>query len=218
MNLEFGQRAKKDVVSVETKMLSWPECLYREKDAAERLALLAEAERQNLQPEETKLRRYLLDHRYQKGSKDKVIPDNFMRVWLEVSFGYESIRKGKVPLRLEKSISREMKKCGLLDYEFGELGEQILYHELYHMAVLYINLCLEDKQYRSLILGIGHMSDDKLSKKIARDMVKTGYLVPEAVKFPHYEVWERAVMDAYEGFYPDNADYVEQLKNGESEV
>ena len=218
MDLEFGKRGvSKEVPSIETKMLAWPECLYREKDENIRFQLVEEAEKQKLQPEETKIRRYLLDHRYEKPGKDGKRADNYMRIWLEISFAYESVRRGRPSRSGIKGIEKALKKCGLLDFDFGEIGEKILYQEIYHMGVLYINLCLEDKQYNSVLLGLGHMSEDKVMRKIARDMVKVGYYVPEVVKFAHYEIWQKAVVDAYEDFCPDNHDYVEQLKSGEAE-
>lgn len=216
MDLEFGGKGvKKEKPSIETKMLAWPECLYREKDEKIRFQLLEEAERQELQMKETKIRRYLLDHRYEKPNREGKRPDHYMRLWLELAFAYECVRKGRLSGSSEKKINKALELCGLKDYDFGDSGRMILYQEFYHMAVLYINLCLEDKQYKSIILGLGHMNSEKLSKKIARDVIKVGYFVPEFVKFPNYEIWEKAVMDAYGDFYPDNDEYVEALKNNE---
>ncbi|MDO4478264.1 MAG: hypothetical protein Q4B73_04385 [Lachnospiraceae bacterium] len=217
MELKFGGERKKTErqPGIETMMLTWPECLYRERDGKIRLALLDEADRQGLTPEENKARRYLLEKRYGKTTKDGT-PDKYMGAWLEVTFAYEGLKKKKEPSKSSvKSIDKILKSIGLDAYDFGEMGEKVLYDELYHMAVLFINLSLEDKQYSSVILGFGHISEDKLQRKIARDVVKTGYIVPEVVKFKHYELWEKAALEAYVDYFPDMEDYIEGLKSGE---
>ena len=42
--------------SVESMMLTWPECFYKEKEAETRFALLEEAQRQELTPEEKEIK------------------------------------------------------------------------------------------------------------------------------------------------------------------
>ena len=43
--------------------------------------------------------------------------------------------------------------------EPGSLKEQLLYDELFHMGNCYIDLCLSDKSYSSVLMGMGQMKE-----------------------------------------------------------
>ena len=194
--------------SVAAMMNAWPDCFYNEGDAQIRRDLLDEADRQALTPEENALRRRLIDKRYVKVKKDgkMATADMYLRLWFSISFAGDSMRGDKIPKRSEKDIAKELKSLDITTLESEE--EKAL---LYHTATLYFSLSMGDKQYGSVILGFGRMSDQKVAQKIARDVVKVGCTVPELVRFTHYDIWQKALTDAYRDVFPDEADYLARL-------
>lgn len=219
MEIAFKKKtAEKEKPSIETMMVTWPECFYREGDAAVRLALLNEADKQGLTKEDNVIRRQLLEKRYPaiKKAGKMTKADVGLRLWLTISFAGDTIKGDKVARRSEKDILKEAKILGL-DSLQGDQAERLLYRELYHIAFLYFNLSMGDKQYSSIILGFGHMSDKKVAQKLARDLAKVAVFVPDIVKFPHYEIWKEALCDAYRDGFPDEVDYLELLLKGREE-
>ena len=198
--------------SVAAMMNAWPDCFYNEGDAQIRRDLLDEADRQALTPEENALRRRLIDKRYVKVKKDgkMATADMYLRLWFSISFAGDSMRGDKIPKRSEKDIAKELKSLDITTLE-SEEEKALLYREFHHTATLYFSLSMGDKQYGSVILGFGRMSDQKVAQKIARDVAKVGCTVPELVRFTHYDIWQKALTDAYRDVFPDEADYLARL-------
>ena len=218
MDLTFGKKTQgTGVPSAATMMVTWPECLYKEKEPMIRFMLLDEADHQGLTPDENVIRRRLMESRYPTFKKNaRSTEDHYLKLWLFMSFAADNIKREKLPRSAQKDILKLHKELGIGDLT-GETEQNLLYRELYHMTILYINLSLEDKRYGSLIFGFGRLSDDKLAKKIARDAYKVGHRVPELLKFANYEIWEKAVRDAYCEFFPDNREYLRGLIEGTAE-
>ena len=212
MELTFGKKTKKEErPSLKTLMVTWPECFYKEKEPALRLALLGEAERQGLTPQENVIRRKYIEKRYTKAGRDgSVTADLYLKLWLLMSYAADTTKKAKVPRSAERDIRKLYKELGF-DEPISEEEKILLYQELYHMAILYINLSLEDKSYGSLLLGFGRMSDQKLAQKIGRDCYKVGYRVPEILKLENREFWEQVIQDAYGAYFPDEREYLTDL-------
>lgn len=203
--------------ALETMMLAWPDCLYKEREPLVRFSLLEEAERQGLTPDENPVRRRLMEERYPGFKKGQLkSDDNYLRLWLFMSFAMDSVKRGKIGRGARKDIMKLIDELGISAIK-GEHDQSLLYREIYHLAILYINLSLEDKRYGSLIFGFGRMSDDRLARKIGRDAYKAGYGVPDLLKFENYEIWERAVKDAYTEFFPDEKGYYQDLIDGKEE-
>ena len=215
MELNFKKEtpAKKEI-SVETMMLSWPDCLYHESEAENRLALLAEAEKEGLTPEDNKIRRFLLDKRYTPGKvKGKPFMDNYLGLWLSLSYSSENIsQKGEMKKNFRRDIEKKAAALGIGDVDvFGERGDSLLYEEFYQTGMLFINISLNDKMYGAVFLGFGKISDDKMAEKLAYEFLKAAYLSPKAVKFPKYELWMTALQQSYRDYFPDYADRLDQM-------
>ena len=211
MELTFGKKTRQEErPSIETLMVTWPECFYKEKEPAIRFALLEEAERQGLTPKENSFRRRLIEKRYTKGNDGKTTADLYLKLWLLMTYGADTTKKARLPRSAEKDIRKLYKELGL-EESYGEEEQILLYQEIYHMAILYINLSLEDKSYGSILLGFGRMSDQKLAQKVGRDCYKVGYRVPEILKFENYKFWEKVIQDAYGAYFPDEREYLSDL-------
>ena len=114
------------------------------------------------------------------------------------------------------AINVRRAKEGLLSMEEQT---ELLYREFYHTAVLYINLGYKDKRYGSVMFGLGKLSDEKMEQKLCDDMFSVGYIVPEIVRFTRYEVWERAVKDAFTEYFPDGEElWNEEIRRETPEV
>ena len=197
--------------SVEQKMDSWPLCLYKERDPDVRFAMLGEAEKRGLTPELTPVIRTMLEKRYKQGEKPA---DTYLRFWLTCSLAGNSIHDGEIPDRDMEDIRKMAEDLGFADVIAEH--RDLLYQEFYQTAILYINLSLTDKRYGSVVFGLGKLSDEKLIRKICEDTYRTGYIVPEIVRFAGYEVWEEALKAACTDFFPQGAEVWDEVHASET--
>ncbi|MBQ0058677.1 MAG: hypothetical protein KBS83_01775 [Lachnospiraceae bacterium] len=196
--------------SVETRMINWPECFYEEAELDDRKALLDEADRQNLTPEENAIRRKILDMRYVVQKKSDVQTDRFLQLWLYLTYAVNNSKRGAITKRQAKEVKKLADSIGL-DTIKGEIAEKALYKEFYHTAVLYTNLSMADKQYGSFLFGLGRLKGDKLSLKIANDFFKACYAGPSQIDFAHHDLWSEALTNAFGDFFPAHSSYLAAL-------
>ena len=52
--------------------------------------------------------------------------------------------------------------------------QDVLFKEYVNLVAIYISLCQKDKNYKSIVLGVGTMKDESLLYKIAEDVYNTG--------------------------------------------
>lgn len=199
--------------AIRVKMSAWPECYYRESDGLIRRSYLEEADRENLTPEENKIRHLLWERRYpglMEGSKSNV-KDAFLRSWFDFRYAADSVGSIFLSKKTEKQIEESLKSIGFSAVkEYGEMGEKLLYDELYHMAMLYISLCREDKNYGSLVFGMGKVSEDRLISRIATELARVAVYVPEMLNMTEEcRLWTKAIEAAFRDAYPDQSGYLE---------
>ena len=183
------------------RLLNWPDCYYRERDPKVRLRLLDEADKEELTPEENVVRRELYEIRYPKNGPVK---DTYLRAWMNLRFILTQksslFSRGMNP----KQVLKELDLIG-----FDRLGEDasyraLLYQELYHLGMLYASLCTEDKNYTSLIFGLGSLSEEKLALKIGAEFQDIGVRVIELSKVDEkYRLWTDALTAAYCDLFPE---------------
>ena len=205
--LEFVKKERtrkaEEKVDIAQRMLSWPECYYRERNALIRKQLLDEADRQGLTPEENVFRRKLFDLRYDKklGPEGEPI-DNYVKAWMELRFlsegGEGLLSRGNV-----KKLDKVMNGLG-----FGMTSnreeENLLFQEIYHLGLLYIALCQEDKNYNSVLFGFGTISGEKQAAKVAGEVRRVGKVPFEKYhREEEYSAFFKALKEAYYDMYPD---------------
>lgn len=130
------------------------------------MALAEEESAENL------LRKKLWEARYtQKGKITGY--DAFMALWMEL--GYEQKQMGHF-----FGKGRAKKKMAKLAKDFmfaegtSEALKDVLFREYVNLVAVYISLCQKDKNYKSIILGVGSMKEESLVYKIAEDVYTTG--------------------------------------------
>lgn len=121
---------------------------------------------------ENMLRKKLWEIRYtQKGKVTGY--DSFMALWMEL--GYEQKQmghffgKGRAKKKLAKLADGFMFAEGT-----SESLKDVLFKEYVNLVAVYISLCQKDKNYKSIILGVGSMKEESLVYKIAEDVYNTG--------------------------------------------
>lgn len=199
---------------IASKMNAWPDCYYRERDPNIRKLLLDEAVRMKLTPEENEMRSFLYEKRYSRDLVRNTSVDNFMKTWIDFRFIKESLNSFFSKKANEKKVLQDYKRMGFEEIKkFGESSDKILYDEIYHLGMLYISLCEEDKGYKSLIFGLGQISDSHLISKIAGEFRTVAFDVPRGTGLAaEYSVWTDALRDAFCDTFPDNRQYLEDKK------
>ena len=184
------------------RLLNLPDCYYRERDPKVRRRLLDEADKEELTPEENVVRRELYEIRYPKNGPVK---DTYLRAWMNLRF----ILTQKSSLFSRGMNPKQVITKPLDEIGFAELGEDslyrsLLYQELYHLGMLYASLCTEDKNYTSLIFGLGSLSEEKLALKIGAEFQDIGVRVIELSKVDEkYRLWTDALTAAYCDLFPE---------------
>lgn len=204
--MEFIKKEKKKIEKIndlEQRMLNWPDCYYRERDAEAREQLLQTAEERNLTPEDNAFRRELFDLRYdtKRGPEGNRI-DNFVKSWMDLRF----LAEGKDGLIFKTSPKKLDKVMDSLGFSKAATRQQetLLYQELRHLGMLYIALCQEDKNYNSVLFGFGTISEEKQALKIASEIRRVGVTALERFDAEEkYRLFTNALKDAYCDMFPD---------------
>lgn len=204
--MEFKPKSKPRIPDKETisiKMNAWPECYYKELEPEIRRMLLDEAERLGLTPEENRIREYLFEKRYQR-SKNGYI-DSFLKVWMEFKFIYGSSSSAFNARKNRKRVEKLFDELG--ENEIRSMGEralQILSCEYEHSGLVYITISATDPSYRSVILGLGSVSEERLAQRITGDFVIAAKIIPEQLGMTEeLSLWTDAVKRSLHTAYPD---------------
>lgn len=161
------------------------------------MGLAEEASPENL------LRQKLWEVRYtQKGKLTGY--DSFMALWMEL--GYEQKQmghffgKGRAKKKMQKLADSFMFAEGTT-----EALQEVLFKEYVNLVAVYINLCQKDKNYKSIILGVGTMKEESLLYKIAEDVFATGCGAPILSGMTaEYELLMRATKAAFLSAFPQD--------------
>ncbi|MCR4750927.1 MAG: hypothetical protein K5852_01365 [Eubacterium sp.] len=177
----------------------WVEQFIKEIEKEDREKILEEAIAEEGLTEENALRRQFFEDRYEFNPKSKLMVDHLIRGWMSMAylaneskslFGKSRVEKEKKKIRADLALDVIQK--------YGKLGEEIMYGEYYNAACLYMKLCDEDKTYGAILLGLGRMKPAKLIEKIAADIYRVAYELPEEVGMKEeMAVFSRALTDAF---------------------
>ena len=195
----------------------WVEQYIREPESGRRKEILEKAIAEEGLTPDNELRQKLLEARYQ--IKDGREIDTFIRGWVSLTF----IDNTSTGFFSKKRIEKEKKNIRTdfqlnLAETYGETGRQVLYEEMFNLARLYMQICEEDKQYGSVILGLGQMKKEKRTAKIARDVFRAAYEVPLRYDLSEkLAVFTKAATDAFYEVYDRDQDMLRQLIDGRKE-
>ena len=161
------------------------------------LGLAEDASPENL------LRKKLWEVRYtQKGKLTGY--DSFMALWMEL--GYEQKQMGHFFFK-GRTKKKMMKLAEGFMFSEGttEALQDVLFKEYVNLVEIYINLCQKDKNYKSIVLGVGTMKEESLLYKIAEDVYNTGCgAAILSGMTEQYELLMRATKSAFLDAFPQD--------------
>ncbi|MGI6021258.1 MAG: DUF6553 family protein [Lachnospiraceae bacterium] len=203
MDASFLFEEKKE----EVKKASWPEMFYAESEPEKRFQMLDTVLASEFATEDDKIRKKILEIRYKPAGKGMKIQyaDMFLRVFLDcVYFG--SKKSGFTSEKLvKKTIDSDFK---LIEYdnalEADENYQKLYRRELEATGSFYIELCQQDKQYNSFLLGFGKISPDRQKVKIAKDFYSAIYsLSKKNGMFDRLVMWNKSLLLAFRKHFAD---------------
>ncbi|MDO4616505.1 MAG: hypothetical protein Q4B03_03480 [Lachnospiraceae bacterium] len=187
---------------------TWQERFYHETEREDREEIFEQGLKEEGTTRENEFRQKLWNLRYAPNKRDKSEVDHFFRGFLTL----DNLGRTKPGFFNGKYIRREIASLrsiwGLdLAEEYGELGKTLHYEEMKHLARTYITICQDDKNFSTMILGVGKLSKDKLAEKIADKVFFLARVVPGM----HHcektvEPFADAMIEVYFEMYPKKAD------------
>ncbi|MCR5775523.1 MAG: hypothetical protein K6G42_10605 [Lachnospiraceae bacterium] len=95
--------------------------------------------------------------------------------------------------------------------ENGEVGSKALYDELFNISLFYYDLCEKDKTYNAVLLGLGHISDERRVDKISREVKEITEKIPANLGIEEeFAPFIKAARDAFIFRYPGEASSLDQ--------
>lgn len=186
----------------------WVEKYMRELSRKKRRQLLEEAIVSEGMSPDNELRQKLYEARF--GLNEKAKADYFIRGWMTL-YNLQNAPRGFFGRkRIEKDLSdiRSDWRLELAD-SYGSIGQEVLYQEFFNMVLVYISLCMTDRNYSSLLLGMGRMQEETLIAKVAGDLFRTAWEVPDQLnRGQEYDLVRRAARDAFCEQFPDSDDVI----------
>ena len=120
-----------------------------------------------------------------------------MAQWMELSFQKDQLNSFFSRGRAERKVRKIYENLMFSEGSTEEL-RHVLYLEYVNLVSLYIMLCQKDKNYKSLLLGIGTMKEENLMAKIARDVYGIACAVPKMCGLEEeFELLSRAAKDSF---------------------
>lgn len=187
----------------EEKELKWPDDYYAVTDAKKRREVLLRALDAGIEPEENKIRLNMWERRY--GRKEGV--DELLAAWINLIYFANVVKKDRVSRwhRKEKDQIIQSLCVDILE-ESGESARELLYLEIYHMLDFYMDICKTDKKYSGLILGLGSMSKESVTHKIATEFYRVCYQVPSVFsQLEAYDILRKSAFDSFTAKFPNYA-------------
>ncbi|MCQ2499870.1 MAG: hypothetical protein MJ117_00825 [Lachnospiraceae bacterium] len=189
-------------------IVTWLDKYYHETEQEDREEILEEGIKEEGLTKENELRQKLWDLRYKPTKKERGKIDHYFQGILTLeALGRK--QKSFWNTRFIKNEIETLKKVWGIELaeEYGEMGQAILKEEMKHLARTYIGICRDDKNFSGMIMGIGKMSKEKLTRKIADQVYQLAVEIP---KMHHLEdmvqPFSTALIDVYFEMYPKKAD------------
>lgn len=163
---------------VEENPYDWPESYYMETRPEQRLALL-EAQSDPDQEAENALRRRLWELRYEK-QRNGQMKDRFLGAWLDLMLLQPQADSRFGRKKARSQAVKALEQLALTQTE--TFGRELLLAEVKHTILVYCCTSMEDRQYGSVIFGLGKMKKETISKKIDAELCNTGIWLPKKLE------------------------------------
>ena len=188
----------------EEAKFEWPQAYYLPTDGGVRKMALGRAIAENLEPHKNKIRSEIWERRY----NDPAGVDRFLAGYMNLSY-YANVVKNNFLAKFHKKDFQQTQTflCYDIPDKYGVEGQEILYLELYHMIDYYIDICLKDKKYSGMLMGLGTMKKTSLINKIANDLFKVSFCLPtELAIAPAHTLFQKAAKHCFYNRFPSDKD------------
>ena len=160
----------------------WEREYYRELKRDKRKAILEAAIAEEGMSPENELRTKLLESRYGRQLEKGQSVDYFIRGWMTLRFLLNSSKSFMFKKKARKELDNVKKDWKFdLAAEYGEAGQKVLYQELCNLTRVYLDLCQKDRNYGSILFGLGRVKEETLMSKIGRDIYSVAYEIPQLI-------------------------------------
>ncbi len=164
---------------------------------------------------DNQIRKELYNLRYSSKNlrRDGELADGYIALWMNIKLTVDNSTGFFGNRGMKKELTKTLAKLGITKYmQMGNLEKKILYDEFYHMAVLYIQSSLTDKNYTTAFMGMISMKDDQIRSKLAGDVYKVAYLMPRRVSMEEeFSIFTKAATEAFCDILPDYREQLEEL-------
>lgn len=133
--------------------------------------------------------------------------DKFMKYWQDLAV-VKLMGLGAVSERKLKKIVRGVYDGLMLKEAADPDTTDVMLREYINLSRVYIDCCMNDKSYGSIVLGFGSIKESSLAGKIGRDIIETVACVPRAGGME--DDFELLIKGAREGFisvFPEGEEF-----------
>jgi len=179
---------------------AWRIAFYKETDPVKRLELL-KANTGDGESEKDKYRKQLWIARYGKRTPVK---DEFMRCLMEMKYLAEGKRRKQgakiaATLGLSESLLQE------------KVYKEILLQELQNVFLKFIEVSRGGRAFTSLVFGMGQMSEEGVTKKIAQQISMIAFRAPHLLHMEkEFALLQEAALEAFRQVYPNREHFLKK--------
>ncbi len=186
---------------------TWTDDFYQETDAAKRLELLKQ-NRTNEQTEADAFREKLWTARYGKKSPKK---DTFVGCLMELKYLSEG-QTFDIGGKKRKQAAQIINTLCLSGVdEQPEECREILLSELKNVFLSFIKVSREGRGFTSLIFGMGQLSEEGVSKKIAEQISAIAFRTPHFLHMDkEFALLQEAALLAFRQEYPNREHFLKK--------
>ena len=172
---------------------AWRIAFYKETDPVKRLELL-KANTGDGESEKDKYRKQLWIARYGKRTPVK---DEFMRCLMEMKY----LAEGTIAATLGLSESLLQEK----------VYKEILLQELQNVFLKFIEVSRGGRAFTSLVFGMGQMSEEGVTKKIAQQISMIAFRAPHLLHMEkEFALLQEAALEAFRQVYPNREHFLKK--------
>ena len=101
----------------------------------------------------------------------------------------------------------------IFEYENrSELEKELIFKELKHTCLKYIDISANGRGFTSVIFGMGQLSEESVAKKIAEQLSSVVYLAPHMLRMDkEFLVLQKAAVEAFRFVYPNREHFLKKI-------
>lgn len=186
---------------------------YQETNKDKRKKILEAAiEEEGMNPED-ELRLELWERRYGQRKNEPEGIDRYIRGWMGMLYLDQSAsffsgkRKALREIRKVKEDWNEELLKGK-----GELGEKLMYQEMYNMIKLYMELCVTDRSYTTTMFGMMRVDEKKIVQRMEKEIYVVTCEIPRNLGMQEeFQILRKAAKDAFTDQYQSPESFIRAM-------